>query len=225
MHHASIQKVSVLPASRELTPPSLTQAYACLACGPSFEQALAASPEMSQAFAELPRLKLAQGQYLLHLGDDVDSTWWVASGLARAYVSDGRGQERNTAFFTAGDWIGLGVPPQLVVSSVQVQALQALQLVRLSYAQLRQWLDKGSNNAAQYSVSAMLADALRELFDRQAQRQAQLLLMSASERYQHLLAEAPPWLPMVAQHQVASYLGVTDVALSRIRKRLGLIGK
>ncbi len=40
------------------------------------------------------------------------------------------------------------------------------------------------------------------------------------ERYQHLLAHHPQLLQRVAQHQLASYIGVTPESFSRIRKRI-----
>jgi hypothetical protein len=52
------------------------------------------------------------------------------------------------------------------------------------------------------------------------QREHQWLMFSAAERYLKVLQEAPGWLEQVPQHRLASYLGVTDVALSRIRRRL-----
>lgn len=52
------------------------------------------------------------------------------------------------------------------------------------------------------------------------QREHQWLMFSATERYLKVLQEAPGWPEQVPQHRLASYLGVTDVALSRIRRRL-----
>ncbi len=43
---------------------------------------------------------------------------------------------------------------------------------------------------------------------------------SPEERYKNLINTKPELLQRVAQHQIASYLGVTPESLSRIRKRI-----
>jgi len=46
------------------------------------------------------------------------------------------------------------------------------------------------------------------------------ILDSPEERYQKLLASQPEWFQRVPQHYIASFLGITPVSLSRIRKRM-----
>ena len=43
---------------------------------------------------------------------------------------------------------------------------------------------------------------------------------SPEERYKHILKNRPDLLQIAAQHQIASYIGVTPESLSRIRKRI-----
>ena len=47
-----------------------------------------------------------------------------------------------------------------------------------------------------------------------------LLTLNPEERYLKLLNESPKLLHQISLKMIASYLGVTDVALSRIRKRI-----
>ncbi|MEQ9443774.1 MAG: Crp/Fnr family transcriptional regulator [Cyclobacteriaceae bacterium] len=46
------------------------------------------------------------------------------------------------------------------------------------------------------------------------------ILDSPEERYQKLLQTQPEWFQRVPQHYLASFLGITPVSLSRIRKRI-----
>lgn len=46
------------------------------------------------------------------------------------------------------------------------------------------------------------------------------ILDSPEERYQKLLQSHPEWFQRVPQHYIASFLGITPVSLSRIRKRI-----
>jgi CRP/FNR family transcriptional regulator, anaerobic regulatory protein len=53
-----------------------------------------------------------------------------------------------------------------------------------------------------------------------SQRLSSLLLQSPEERYVQLLRERPKVVQRVPQYMIASYLGITPEALSRIRRRL-----
>jgi CRP-like cAMP-binding protein len=57
-------------------------------------------------------------------------------------------------------------------------------------------------------------------FIRLARQISSLLAEKPEERYQHLLEEKPQVLQRAPQYLVASYLGITPEALSRIRKRM-----
>lgn len=46
------------------------------------------------------------------------------------------------------------------------------------------------------------------------------ILDSPEERYEKLLTTQPEWFQRVPQHYIASFLGITPVSLSRIRKRI-----
>ena len=51
-------------------------------------------------------------------------------------------------------------------------------------------------------------------------REKELLLDSLEIRYRRFLKEFPGLADRIPQYHIASYLGVTDVALSRIRKKI-----
>ncbi len=53
------------------------------------------------------------------------------------------------------------------------------------------------------------------------QRASSFILDSPEERYTNMMQQRPEILERVPQHMIASYLGVTPVSLSRIRKRIG----
>jgi hypothetical protein len=51
-------------------------------------------------------------------------------------------------------------------------------------------------------------------------RQLELISMDAKQRYLTLINEIPEIETLIPQYQIASYLSVTPVQLSRIRKKI-----
>lgn len=63
---------------------------------------------------------------------------------------------------------------------------------------------------------------LKSVYLKTARREAQMLLGGAEQRYRWFLKENPELADQLPLYQVASYLGVTPVSLSRLRKMLNL---
>lgn len=66
----------------------------------------------------------------------------------------------------------------------------------------------------------LIARLTEELYLQQEARQRELLLEDAATRYRSFVTKHPGLAQRLTQAQIASYVGVTPVALSRIRARL-----
>ncbi|MEK8052623.1 Crp/Fnr family transcriptional regulator [Ideonella sp. DXS22W] len=188
---------------------------ACPACGPAFASWLAAQPERQAAWAALPRRAVAAGEVLQAVGQPMAAVWFVEQGLLRSHFLDAQGRERNCAFHPEGQWAGMPPPRGApVAASVAIEALEPGRLVALSHAALVALLQH------QPGWQATLTDALVANLMAQSRREASLTMHSAEERYALFLAEQPDLAARLALHHVASYLGITNVALSRIRRRI-----
>lgn len=104
-----------------------------------------------------------------------------------------------------------GVP---VVAEVAIDALERSQVVELSHAGLAAWLQRPPE------LQATLTETLLVTLMGSSRRESALMMGSAEQRYTRFLAEHPATFERVALHHVASYLGITNVALSRIRRRI-----
>lgn len=67
-----------------------------------------------------------------------------------------------------------------------------------------------------------ISNAFKLYGQRKEKREMELLTRSAEERYTGFLQEMPEIARQLKQHEIASYVRVTPVSLSRIRRRLGL---
>lgn len=164
----------------------------------------------------LPRKQLAAKDILHNAGTTIKSTWLVERGLVRSYYLSDEGIERNRAFHSEGSWLGSGVPPVASTCPFTIEAIEETQVVELSYSTLQTWHTQFD------AIGPALDEAMNCLFTGQAQREAELLILSPVDRYQAFLADQSDLVARIPIHHVASYLGISNVSLSRIRARLGM---
>ena len=69
-------------------------------------------------------------------------------------------------------------------------------------------------------VKALAAKLTESAYLNVTRRMESLIVLSAEQRYLELLERRPKLLSEVPLYIIASYLGITDVALSRIRKKI-----
>jgi CRP-like cAMP-binding protein len=192
----------------------------CVACLPeAFVRVLAQDPEVWARWLALPARNLPAGHTLLALGQAPSHVWWIRKGLVRFFFLSPEGAERNKSFHAEGAWIGSGMPPHPAPSPYAIQTLEASELIEVSYAELADCVRRYP------TMHTVLQEALSWTFTRQAVREAELLLQEPAARYQHFLREHPKLAARLPLHHIASHLGITNVALSRIRRRLGLQGR
>lgn len=189
----------------------------CVACVPKeLARVIARDSALAARWNTLAQRRLTPGTTLVAQGSVTAHVWLVQRGLVRFYFLSADGVERNKSFHAEGAWIGSGMPPRAAPSPYTIEALEAVDLLELPYAEL-------AGCARDFpEVGAMLQEALSWTFEQQTAREAELLLLDAVTRYQRFIDERPDLAARLPLHHVASYLGITNVALSRIRGRLGL---
>lgn len=189
----------------------------CTACLPeALARVIAADPALARRWQSLPQRSLEAGETLLRIGEPARHVWWVRQGLLRFYFLSAEGLERNKSFHAEGAWVGSGVPLRSTPSAYAIEALEATEVLELSYPSLEDVI------ACFPAIEAVHADALVWTFSEQVAREAELLSEDAASRYTRFLRERPALAARLPLHHIASHLGITNVALSRIRRRLGL---
>jgi CRP-like cAMP-binding protein len=184
----------------------------CPACGPELLALLQAAPERLQRWQALPRRQLNLGDSLLRAGEVAPALWFVEAGLLSGHFLDANGRERIHAFYPELQWLGL--PGAEQASPYTLQALERSQLVVLTHAELQGWQTQWPG------IGELLWQALTVQVRRLTERQQQWLMLDASARYLSFLRDEPALARRLKLKDVASYLGLTNVALSRIRRRL-----
>ena len=91
--------------------------------------------------------------------------------------------------------------------------MKETKLLKLSYQQVRQAAD----NNLEFANS--IIDLLMSFAMKKEQRKFELLCLSAEQRYKNLLTKSPDISKNITQNDIARYLGITPVALSRIKHK------
>lgn len=156
-----------------------------------------------------------KGELLVKEGDTCNAVSFVLRGLARLYyVMDGR--EKVIMFANEHNYISdyesfLTRRP----AKSFVQAMENTEVVDILYDDLQMLYDK-------VPEANILGRKIAEnLFLMTCDYKHNQYKETIQERYDRLIAEMPWLMQRVPQYMIASYLGVTPEALSRIKSRVG----
>jgi CRP-like cAMP-binding protein len=154
-------------------------------------------------------------EYLVRAGDVVDNFYFINRGLVRFFYCTEEGREFNKHFAMENGFAGSFHSLTLhEPCGFFIQALERTETVVLPNPVLNQLYDR---HACWERLGRKNAEHL--VLIKEA-REKELLLDSLEIRYKRFLKEFPGLVDRIPQYHIASYLGVTDVALSRIRKKI-----
>jgi CRP-like cAMP-binding protein len=102
-------------------------------------------------------------------------------------------------------------------SYFNIEALEDSSVVVIDFNQWRELMKQ------HICWSSFLISVLQKAFEKKEGRERELLLFDAETRYTLFQQQHPGLANRVRQHMIASYLGITNVALSRVRKKMGLL--
>lgn len=177
---------------------------------------LGAMPAGACAALSMARVRtLDADEALLRAGDAWTQLFWVEQGTLRLYYLDRQGQAANKNFYLDGAMLW-PLTPALADGPVDFW-VEAIAPSRVWVLPAAAWQEACTGWPA---WQALERHTLARLLDDKMQREQQFLQCSATQRYQTLCAARPEWLARIPLRHLASYLGITDVALSRIRRRL-----
>lgn len=158
------------------------------------------------------KIKFAKkGELLQRSGESSSFAYFVKSGLVRSYSIDEKGKE-HIFMFGSEDWILADIESQEFHTPTElfIDCLEDSEIVVF--------------NRECLTIASLSEDQLRENSNLLARRIAMLqrrvlMLMSATarERYDRFLETYPELPNRVTQKMIASYLGITPEALSKIR--------
>lgn len=156
--------------------------------------------------------EIAKHDLFLQEGRVSDEYFFLESGYLRAFAYDPEGNDVTTAFYAPGQVVfECSSFFNRLPSLENIQALTSCVGSFLTFQQLNA-LFHARPEFREFGRS-VLVQGLAGL----KHRMLSMITQSATGRYEQLLKEAPQLLLHVPLKNIASYLGVTDTSLSRIR--------
>ena len=155
----------------------------------------------------MKKIHVKKGAVLQRKGDISSRVYLVESGLLRSYTIDEKGKEHIFMFgpehWLVADSCEPNTPCQLFIDAIEDTIIN----IALKEDLLKEGPD--------------LNVLLRRLNTMQ-NRIIMLMSSNAKERYEHFIKTYPNIIQRVPLKMVASYLGITPEALSRVRHELSL---
>jgi len=171
---------------------------------------------VTEFLGSLRRCEFAKKETLLMQGEISKHAYFVEEGCLRIWHNN-HGTDITLQFFLKGDLVSSlesffrGVPSNFGIEAIAPTKAWAIERKEFEDLMSR------SEELRGYIFDAMV--------DRVSDYQNLFLnrIMETPEnRYRHLLEHSPELLEAVPLHYLASYLGITPVSLSRIRKKVGV---
>ena len=150
-------------------------------------------------------------------GDVASKVYLLVSGLMRVYLSSENGKEFNKNFFIPLSFVGSFTSLiKSKPSKLTYETLTECKLYEIDFAEIV--------NLCKHDIAIcnLYGKILERIFIAYEERQLELISMNSKERYLQLRKRIPDIDVIIPQYQIASYLSITPVQLSRIRKSLNI---
>jgi CRP-like cAMP-binding protein len=180
------------------------------------QSVLPMSQEKASFIAEKFQAKtLQKGEYILKENRISDALYFIEEGCVRSYILDHNGDEITTNLYlspiTVNDFISFF---KRQPTQENFQTLSECQAHFLTYQQVQESFH------AMPEFREFGRMMLINNYSRLRDRMLDIVQLTAEQRYLKLITEQPDIFQQVPLKMIATYLGITDTSLSRIRKDL-----
>ena len=172
-----------------------------------------------ETFAELVKIaefkRIPAGTQIIKSEEVPSKIYMLVSGVIRCYLSTESGKEFNKSFYLSSSFVAsltalIKKEPSLFV----FETISDCKIYEIDYSELME-LCKDD-----LSLKSLHIKVLEMVYFNYEKRLVDLISLDAKDRYYELKKQIPNIDEIISQYHIASYLGITPVQLSRIRKKL-----
>lgn len=153
-----------------------------------------------------------KGEMLQRPGDIARKAFYVKKGLLRSYTIDEKGKE-HIFIFAPEDWYISDIDAEMDKNEAElfIDAIEDSEV---------QVFDRGNIDFENIDVDLVDFKKLIKRVGVLQKRVIMLMSSTAQQRYEHFIKTYPSIVQRAPQKMIASYLGITPEALSKIRSKM-----
>jgi len=158
---------------------------------------------------------LQKKEYFIRPGDEILKFGFIIKGILRTFFITDDAVEYTTSFCTENE-----IAMNYIISAKELpdeyfsQAVEDSIILVIDYENLLKLEEKNPK------WNILKSKIIEYYYPLKIERERSLLATSAEERYLNFIENYSEIIDKIPQYQIASYLGITPIALSRIRKKL-----
>ena len=177
------------------------------------------SPISEDSFEKLTQIstfqKIKANTPVVTVGQVPQYVYLLSSGIMRAYMIAEDGKQHNKKLFSGLSCVGpLTALIKNSPSELIYETITDCNTYEINFIEFRKLCRE------HFELGRLYVKILEYIFIEYEQRNLDLMSLNATERYLKLQRQIPDIDSLIPQFQIASYLGVTTVQLSRIRKKI-----
>lgn len=159
--------------------------------------------------------RVEAGTQIVKLEEVPTKIYMLVSGSIRGYICTESGKEFNKSFYLPVSFVGsLTALLKRKPSKLVFETLTDCKIYAVDYYELMKLCDKTPK------LKSLYTKILEILYVQYEKRLVELISMDATGRYLELRKQNVNIDKLISQYHIASYLGITPVQLSRIRKKI-----
>ena len=180
-----------------------------------FKDWFVSSEELELILSGYKKITINKGDFIVKPGTLVKHYYLVDSGFLRSYVIDIKGNEVTINFYASASLIL--EETSFFLKTPAKEYIQAIEECVL-------WSKDFNTFQEHFNLSEKYREwgraHLAKNFFALKQRSLSMITETATDRYKNLLTNNPEIIKKASLKHIASFLGITDTSLSRIRKRI-----
>lgn len=172
--------------------------------------------ESMDSFLSIVKVEKCPKHYILSKINKVPEDFFILkTGIVRSFYTNNKNREFTRTIFTSNSTTGaLNGLLSNTPSKLEYSCLTACEVYRINFKKFKELTQNDPH------ILEFYAKVLENIFLILEARIYELSVLNATERYLKLQKQIPGIENLIPQYQIASYLNITPVQLSRIRKEI-----
>lgn len=172
-------------------------------------------PSWGRLANELAPAVFQPGDFVFRQGEPNGRVYVVRAGFFKLFYLSEDGKEKTKSFIPGnGLFASISSFESRGKCTFSAVAMEKSDVVSFEYSKIVSLFDTDP------AMERVARRFFQELSARKEKREYELLVLSAEKRYQSFITENPALAKRLSQIEIAKYIGITPVALSRIRARM-----